>query len=104
LRHDIVKKLVEYLETDQICYIEDKTINYIYKNEKLNLNELIKRVFTYLDETFDVKLKRVDNLLLSDSDSEFNKENIKSYLDTFVVIIKIGSLDYWFIGTIDWID
>ncbi len=102
MRDDITNKLVSFLETDQICYIEDKAINYIYKNEKINLNDMIKKVFTHLDDTFDIKLRRIDHLLISDSDCELNKENIKSYLDTFVFINNLGSLGYWSIGAIDW--
>jgi hypothetical protein len=77
LRDDVTKKLKNYLETDQACYIEDKPINYILKHENINLGKLMQKVFVFMEDNFDIKLKREnDIMIMGNIESEQNNKKI----------------------------
>jgi hypothetical protein len=78
--------LKNYLETDQLCFIEDKAINYILKHEDIDVDKLSKKVFNFMDDTFDIKMKRLsemDFMNISTTEVE-NGRKIVELLDQFV--------------------
>ena len=101
MKDDIIKKLLSYLETDQILFIEDTTLRYIYKHDKINLYGIVDKIFLFMEEYFNVKLIKSDfnNLLNDIPNSEINKEIIYQYLIGFVYIN--WSKDPWIIGLLE---
>ena len=76
LKTEIINELSNYIETDQICYLENKIMDFIEKEEKENIHEMVERIFNYIAFNFDINLNKSDSIILTHHKHQVEHENL----------------------------
>jgi chaperone required for assembly of F1-ATPase len=79
-KENVIKKLCSYLETDQICFLEDKIIKHIEKIDNFNLGIIIEKIYFYMKEVFGISLSKVTDLGILYSAKKHDFVKIREYL------------------------
>jgi ATP synthase F1 complex assembly factor 2 len=86
LKNDVIKTLSDYVESDQILFIEDKIAEYITEQETENMRELIEKLILYMDENFGIELMRdtsFGNIGTYNASNRNNREKFQQILNEF---------------------
>lgn len=86
LKNDVIKTLSDYVETDQILFIEDKIVEYITEQETENMRELIEKLILYMDANFGIELMRnssFGNIGTYNASNRNNTEKFQQILNEF---------------------
>lgn len=86
LKNDVIKTLSDYVESDQILFIEDKIAEYITEQETENMRELIEKLMLYMDENFGIELMRdtsFGNIGTYNASNKNNREKFQQILNEF---------------------
>jgi chaperone required for assembly of F1-ATPase len=86
LRNDVIKTLSDYIESDQLVFIEDKIAEYITEQEAENVHELIEKIIFYMYDNFGIELRRdtsFGNIGTHNSSNKENREKFQTILKEF---------------------
>lgn len=81
LLNDVLKKIPAFIETDQICYLQEHEVEFIEKND--NKKFKIKEVFEHMKEQFNLELKSSDLLYIYPNSKE-NYQKMYEYIANLV--------------------
>jgi ATP synthase F1 complex assembly factor 2 len=95
LRNHVIKTLSDYIESDQISFLEDKIIEYITKEEGVMIHELIEKLINYMSENFGIELKRDNSFGGFSQDISVNKAN----RERFTTLLK--EFDPWVLAVME---
>lgn len=95
LKKEIVNELSNYIETDQICYLEKKILDFIEKEEGENVNELVDKIFNYIAFNFDINLRKSESIINSSNNHEGENENL------FKIKHALNQFDPWVLSILE---
>jgi ATP synthase F1 complex assembly factor 2 len=77
LKTEIINELSNYIETDQICYLENKIVDFISKEENENIHELVEKIFNYMAFNYEINLKQSDTNVFTHHKHGHEHENLE---------------------------
>ena len=108
LRWDVINSLTRYIESDQLCFLEEKIVNFIQNEEGEFIYETRNKIFEYLEENFGIKLKAE---AMECSLGVFNKFNTLNTITNETIILEkqnkerflnlLSELDPWVLGLME---
>jgi ATP synthase F1 complex assembly factor 2 len=77
LRTEIINELSNYIETDQLCYLENKIVDFIDKEENERIHELVEKIFNFMAFNYEINLRKSESILLTHHKHEHEHENLE---------------------------
>ena len=77
LKNQIINEISNYIETDQICFLENKIIDFIQQEEKEDIHEIVTKIFNYMTFYFEINLRKSESLILGHQNRENENDNLK---------------------------
>jgi len=93
LRTQTINELSNYIETDQLCYLENKIVDFISKEENENIHELVEKIFNYMAFNYEINLKKSDSIVFTHHKHGHEHENLEkikhalSHFDPWVLAV-----------------
>jgi ATP synthase F1 complex assembly factor 2 len=98
-KQNVISTISNYIESDQLCYLEKKIVDYIENEEKELLWEVVKKVENYMNDNFNIDLG-IDGANFSNSISLFRKiEETKENKEKIIKLLHI--CDNWMLCVLE---
>lgn len=102
LKEDVINTLVKYVESDQICFLERKVVDFIDREKSVHLEGLASKIVNYMRDNFDIELN-VEFLNASERDdsTQIIGQSFSNDLNKGKIAKLLNICDPWVIALLE---